>query len=64
MSNDKRGREYHNVDFDGDIAGLGVVYDASGTQLPETFSARPQNRKRILPLVIRRPGDDNDPFKV
>jgi hypothetical protein len=64
MSNDKRGREYHNVDFDGDIAGQGVVYDATGTQLTETFSARPHNRKRVLPGLIRRPVDDYDPFQT
>ena len=57
-------KEYTSIDFDGDIRGMGVNYDHTGTQLPETFSARPHNRKRILPLVIRRAGDDYDPFKT
>jgi hypothetical protein len=58
-------KEYRSIDFEGDIRGQGVVYDPiTGAQLPETYSARPGNRKRVLPGLIRRPGDDYDPWAV
>jgi hypothetical protein len=57
-------KEYRSIDFEGDIRGLGVNYDSTGTQIVETFTARPQNRRRVLPGLVRRQGDDYDPWAV
>jgi hypothetical protein len=63
MSKKEQPREYTSIDFDGDIAGRGVIYDPNGCQIPETMHARPANRRRVLPLAIKQP-DENDPFKT
>jgi hypothetical protein len=65
MSKNDKIKEYRSVDFDGTIAGQGVNYDSTGTQITATFTARPQNRKRILPGLVRREDDNSDdPFRT